>query len=190
MGGGLRGSLRGVDPSAIEITRGGPEDIDSLRELWLELHHHHAEIGPQSGEFTDDETSWSYRSAQYREWLGDPGSFLLLGRDGERLVAYLVVRVMESGPEFRDAWRVPDTVAEIETIVVLPEARGAGLGERLLDEADAELYRQGITEVMIGVIPGNDRAQALYERRGFHPRWLILARSSQTSGAGDSNTSS
>jgi ribosomal protein S18 acetylase RimI-like enzyme len=96
-----------VARSSIEISRGGPENIGSLRELWLE----------------------------------------------------------------RAARRLP--------------AR-AGVGERLLDEADAELERQGITEAMIGVIPGNDRAQALYERRGFQPRWLILARSSPTSGAGDS----
>ena len=167
-----------VDADAIEIERGGLGDVDSLRELWLELHHHHAEIGPQSGEFTDDETSWEVRSSEYREWLADPGSFLLLARADSRLVAYALVRVMESGPELRDAWRVPDNIAEIETIVVTADARGAGLGKRLLDMVDAELERQGIDEVMIGLIPGNDDAQRLYEGRGFKPRWLMLVRGS------------
>ena len=178
-----------VDAEAIEIEGGGLEDVDALRQLWLELHHHHAEIGPQSGEFTDDETSWEVRSSQYREWLSDHGSFLLLARDRGRLVAYALVRVMESGPELRDAWRVPDTIAEIETIVVTADARGAGLGKRLLDLVDAELERQGIEEVMIGLIPGNDDAQRLYESRGFKPRWLMLARSSRSIGPGRSNTS-
>jgi ribosomal protein S18 acetylase RimI-like enzyme len=83
---------------------------------------------------------------------------------------------MESGPEMNDAWRVPETIAEIETMLVSAKFRDAGLGSRLLDEIDAELERQGITEVIVGLMPGNDGAQRLYERRGFRPRWLQLAR--------------
>lgn len=162
--------------NAIVIERGGVDDIPALRDLWLELHHHHAEVAPQSGEFVDDETSWRVRSASYREWLADPRSFVLLARAGDRLVGYALVRVMEAGPELTDSWRVPETVAEIETMLVTAEARGAGLGSRLLDEIDAELERQGITEVIVGLMPGNDGAQRLYERRGFQRRWLVLAR--------------
>ena len=161
---------------AAEIERGGVDDVDALRGLWLELHHHHAEVAPKSGEFADDETSWAVRSASYREWLADPRSFLLLAREGDRLVGYCLVRVFESGPDLRDAWVVADVIAEIETLLVSADARAAGLGSRLMDEADAELRRQGITEVQVGVIPGNDGAQRLYERRGFRPRWLLLAR--------------
>ena len=58
-------------------------------------------------------------------------------------------------------------IAEIETMLVTAEVRRAGLGSRLLDEIDAELERQGITEVIVGLMPGNDGAQRLYERRGF-----------------------
>ena len=53
------------------------DDIAALRELWLELHHHHAQVAPQSGEFVDDASSWRVRSSSYREWLADPRSFLL-----------------------------------------------------------------------------------------------------------------
>lgn len=160
----------------IAIARGGIADVPALRELWLELHHHHARVAPQSGEFTDDESSWRVRSSEYREWLADPRSFLLLARAGERLVGYAMVRVMESEADLRDAWVVPDVVAEIETMLVTADARGTGLGNRLLDEIDEELERQGITEVLVGLMPGNDGAQRLYERRGFRPRWLIVAR--------------
>jgi ribosomal protein S18 acetylase RimI-like enzyme len=160
----------------IAIERGGLDDVPALRELWLELHHHHARVAPQSGEFTDDETSWRMRSSLYREWLADPRSFLLIARAGERLVGYALVRVMEAGADLTDSWRVPDVLAEIETLLVMPDARGAGLGTRLLDEVDAELGRRGITEVIVGLMPGNDGAQRLYERRGFKRRWLVLAR--------------
>ena len=56
----------------IAIERGGVDDVAALRELWLELHHHHAQVAPQSGEFVDDASSWRVRSSSYREWLADP----------------------------------------------------------------------------------------------------------------------
>jgi ribosomal protein S18 acetylase RimI-like enzyme len=160
----------------VAIERGGADDVTALRELWLELHHHHQEVAPQSGDFVDDEESWRVRSSEYREWLVDPRSFLLIARSGERAVGYSVVRVMESGSALRDAWRVPEVIAEIETMIVSVRFRGRGLGSRLLDEIDAELERRGITEVIVGLMPGNDGAQRLYERRGFRRRWLVLAR--------------
>jgi ribosomal protein S18 acetylase RimI-like enzyme len=166
--------------NAIVIERGGVDDVPALRALWLELHHHHAEVAPQSGEFVDDETSWRVRSASYREWLADPRSFVLLARAGDRLVGYALVRVMEAGPDLLDSWRVPDVIAEIETMLVTAEVRREGLGSTLLDAIDAELERQGITEVIVGLMPGNDGAQRLYERRGFQRRWLVLARGEWT----------
>jgi ribosomal protein S18 acetylase RimI-like enzyme len=164
------------DSREIAIERGGVNDVAALRELWLELHHHHAQVAPQSGEFVDDESSWRVRSWCYREWLADPGSFLLLARAQGRVVGYALVRVMEAGPELTDSWRVPEVIAEIETMLVSAPFRGAGLGTRLLDEIDAELERQGITEVIVGLMPGNDGAQRLYECRGYRRRWLVLAR--------------
>jgi ribosomal protein S18 acetylase RimI-like enzyme len=165
-----------MDLDRISIERGSLDDVEALRELWLELHHHHAEVAPESGEFTDDESSWRVRSASYREWLADPRSFVLIAHDGDRPVGYALVRVFESGGDLRDAWLVPDVIAELETLVVSRKARGGGLGTRLLDEVDTQLDRQGIEELQVGLIPGNDGAQRLYESRGFRRRWLMLSR--------------
>jgi ribosomal protein S18 acetylase RimI-like enzyme len=169
-----------ADSRPITIERGSVDDIAALRELWLELHHHHAEVAPQSGEFVDDDGSWRVRSSSYREWLADPRSFLLLAQTDGRVIGYALVRVMEAGTELTDSWRVPAAIAEIETMLVSAPFRGAGLGTRLLDAIDAELERQGITEVIVGLMPGNDGAQRLYERRGFRQRWLVLARGEWT----------
>lgn len=177
----MTGRVGDVGAQPISIERGSAGDVEALRELWLELHHHHARVAPRTGEFTDDQTSWRKRSGYYREWLGDPRSFLLLARAGERLVGYAMARVKDSGGEHEDAWRQPALVAEIETLVVAADARGSGLGGRLLDEIDAELERQGITEVTVGLMPGNDGAQRLYERRGFRRRWLELVRDERLS---------
>jgi ribosomal protein S18 acetylase RimI-like enzyme len=159
------------------IEPGGVDDVDALEGLWLQIHHHHQLVGPQSGTFVDDDASWRVRSACYREWLLEPGSFVLLARCGDELVGYALVRVMPPGPELADTWQVPDPVAELESLLVTGPHRGVGLGDRLLDAVDEELARQGIGELLVGMVPGNDVAQALYERRGFRPRWLLLARS-------------
>jgi ribosomal protein S18 acetylase RimI-like enzyme len=162
---------------AISIARGEAADIDSLRDLWLQLHHHHQEIGPHSGTFADDESSWAVREANYREWLAGEGSFLLLARDGDELVGYAMVKVSPGPASERDAWVVPETVAELMTLVVSDGRRGDGIGGNLMDAMDAELERQNIDEVFVGLIPGNDGAQRLYESRGFKGRWLTLVRS-------------
>ena len=83
---------------------------------------------------------------------------------------------MPPGPELADTWQVPDPVAELESLLVTEPHRRVGLGDRLLDAVDEELARQGISELLVGMVPGNDVAKKLYERRGFRPRWLLLAR--------------
>ena len=160
------------------IERGGIDDVAALRDLWLELHHHHQAVATNPAEFTDDEASWAARSAAYREWLADPDSFLLLARDGEDLVGYALVRVFDPDLDFTDSYVPNGRIAELETLLVTERARGRGLGSDLMDEADTELDRLGIREYQVGLMPGNDGAQRLYESRGFRPRWLVLARSS------------
>jgi ribosomal protein S18 acetylase RimI-like enzyme len=75
-----------------------------------------------------------------------------------------------------DTWRTGDRVGELESISVLPEDRGAGIGSALLVAVDAEFARLGIDDQVIGVLPGNVDAVRLYERRGFRPTWLYLSR--------------
>ena len=43
-----------------------------------------------------------------------------------------------------DTWVTGDTIAELESIAVAPEHRGAGIGTKLLDAVDVELERRGI----------------------------------------------
>ena len=93
------------------------------------------------------------------------------------LVGYALVQVRPGSAAERYAWIIPETIAELMTLVVTDGRRGEGIGGLLLDEMDAELERQGINEVLVGLIPGNDGAQRLYESRGFRSRWLTLVRS-------------
>ncbi|MEO1329325.1 MAG: GNAT family N-acetyltransferase [Pseudomonadota bacterium] len=58
----------------------------------------------------------------------------------------------------------------MDGICVDPEARGRGIGGRLLSAVEDEARRRGLDEVRLDVIDSNPRARALYERRGYRAR--------------------
>ena len=55
----------------------------------------------------------------------------------------------------------------MDGIFVAPEARGRGVGARLLDAIAQEATARGYAELRLDVIDSNTRARALYEREGF-----------------------
>ena len=52
-------------------------------------------------------------------------------------------------------------------IAVLPDARGKGIGTRLMEAALAKVRSQGLTRIELIVRCDNQRAKALYDRFGF-----------------------
>ncbi|TNC74198.1 GNAT family N-acetyltransferase [Rubellimicrobium roseum] len=55
----------------------------------------------------------------------------------------------------------------MDGIFVAPEARGHGVGTRLLDAIAEEARARGYAEVRLDVVDENTRARALYERKGY-----------------------
>jgi ribosomal protein S18 acetylase RimI-like enzyme len=162
---------------ASKISRAGAEALDDLRPLWLALHHHHQAVGGERlGPYVDDDTSWAARRLLYQGFFAGGGFAMLAEQDG-RLVGYAMVAIKTSEEtELDDTWVSGDTVAEIETLVVLPAARGDGVGSALLDAVDAELAERGIEDVLIAAFVTNVDAIRLYERRGFRPASLYMIR--------------
>lgn len=58
-------------------------------------------------------------------------------------------------------------LADVQTIAVLPECEGRGIGRALLSELLAEAGRRGAADVLLEVRADNPRAQQLYLRFGF-----------------------
>ncbi|MEM7301176.1 MAG: GNAT family N-acetyltransferase [Pseudomonadota bacterium] len=55
----------------------------------------------------------------------------------------------------------------MDGIAVVPEARGMGIGSKLLDAICEHAAETGLDEVRLDVISSNPRARSLYERKGF-----------------------
>lgn len=58
-------------------------------------------------------------------------------------------------------------LADVQTIAVVPEAEGRGLGTVMLQWMVAEAARRGARDVLLEVRADNPRAQQLYVRHGF-----------------------
>jgi [ribosomal protein S18]-alanine N-acetyltransferase len=82
--------------------------------------------------------------------LGLPGAFGLFDERGGFVLA-----------------RVAADEAEILTLAVIPEARGAGIGKRLLAAAMKAAAAEGARTMFLEVGPGNEAALRLYASAGF-----------------------
>ncbi|WP_306863959.1 ribosomal protein S18-alanine N-acetyltransferase [Arthrobacter bambusae] len=60
-----------------------------------------------------------------------------------------------------------EPIADVQTIAVVPEFEGRGIGSAILAELLEEARRRGAVEVLLEVRADNPRAQALYVRFGF-----------------------
>ncbi|MFB9071445.1 GNAT family N-acetyltransferase [Citricoccus parietis] len=58
-------------------------------------------------------------------------------------------------------------LADVQTIAVVPEAEGQGLGTAMLQWMVAESGRRRARDLLLEVREDNPRAQALYARYGF-----------------------
>ena len=155
----------------IEITRGGRELLDEIRPLWLALRDHHHGVAPDFGAVRTDDESWGRRRAQYEQWLADERSFFLLARRNGHGIGYAFVRTEEIESP---TWEKDGVSAILETLSLLPEARGSGLGARLVALVRDEIAQRGYGQLVVTAVAGNRDAIRFYEREGFTPAFLTF----------------
>lgn len=96
---------------------------------------------------------WSTES--FARLLGDPRVHFAVAAVGDAVVGYVV------------AWFVVDE-GEIANLAVTLDARGRGVGGRLLDSAVEMARRRRVAFLYLEVRDSNAAARALYGSRGFH----------------------
>ena len=152
----------------MRIVRAGIERIDDLQPLWESLHEHHATVAPhleQLGPVRTPDQSWAVRRELYEEWLSEPDAFVLLAEVNREPIGYALVHLR--GPE--ETWKTGDRIGVLETLAVLPDERGRGVGTALFERIYAELRELGVKELQVAVISKNAEALRFYERHGLLP---------------------
>ena len=156
----------------VTISVGSVDEIPELREAFLSLHDHHRRISLVA--LTEpDERAWSARVATYRQYFDERRALLHVARVDERCRGYAFT-VLHDGSD--DTFPMGAGYAELYTLAVLPEYRGAGIGTSLLDAVDAVLEERGIPHLTVAVMASNEAAIRLYRRRGLQPGELIMYR--------------
>jgi ribosomal protein S18 acetylase RimI-like enzyme len=120
---------------------------------------------------------WGVRRVLYEELLAKADTQRLLACASEAVVGYGLAHVLRVDETWiSDTWETSSRIGEIESLSVLPEYRGSGLGSELLIRLEQHLYAIGAKDLILGALPGNTDAIRLYERRGYQPTWLYLSR--------------
>jgi ribosomal protein S18 acetylase RimI-like enzyme len=154
----------------ISVEEAGTERLDEIESLWLALKEHHLSVDePDLADIRRARQTWEGRRRGFEEVLRRKDSFMLIARSERRTVGYAVADIRERG----DNWRISGArYADLESIAVVPDARGQGVGTALMGEIAARLERLGINEMTTQVVMGNDAARRFYERLGFKP-WTV-----------------
>jgi ribosomal protein S18 acetylase RimI-like enzyme len=162
---------------ALRIVEGSAQDVPALEPLWVAVHHVHRASMPELAPYVSDAETWAELRRHYDAIFEKPDTVLLLAYDGEELVGYALAHVLAVGETFiPDTWRTGERIGELESLAVRESHRGQGIGSALLDAVDEAFAAQGIRDVIVGALPGNEGALRLYARRGFRPTWLYLSR--------------
>jgi ribosomal protein S18 acetylase RimI-like enzyme len=146
--------------------------LDELEPLWNSLREHHASVAPNwLGQPRKRAESWARRRREYQDWLSSGAdAFVLVARRRGRAVAYAMAHLGDGSATFASGERA----GAVETLCVLPDERGSGVGMLLLDAVRARLSRLGAAELSIHVLYGNDAALRFYRRAGLRPFAIAL----------------
>jgi ribosomal protein S18 acetylase RimI-like enzyme len=139
--------------------------LDEVADFWKSLVRHHYSVGAELGELAAPvglEASWRDRRRQYETWSAEPGWLLVVASVDDAVRGYAAARITASA----SAWDFGDRVGRLETLAVLPGARGHGLGTALVASVRAHWGQAGVRFATVSVIAGNDAAVRFYERLG------------------------
>jgi len=153
-----------IEPGPPVLRSGLPADADALARLRWAFRADLQQPAESAAAFLARCRPWMaarLASGPWRSWV--------LEQHGE-LVGSVWLQLLE---------KLPNPVAEpewhgyISSLFVSPEARGGGLGSRLLAAALAECDRHGCDAVLLWPTP---RSRSLYFRHGFSVRDDLLER--------------
>lgn len=139
-----------------------PEDLDGLADLKI-LWSGADDVAPVDRRaYRDDLVAWTGR-------MGDAVACRVAVVEGAVVgMAWLVV--FERVPDLADRRR---RTADVQSVFVLPDHRGRGIGRALIDALLVEVDRRGIART---TVHSSATAIALYERAGFRASRDLLER--------------
>ena len=155
--------------TSARIVEVGSDRLDEIEPIWLLLKGHHVDMDdPELAPIRAQRQTWNGRRAGFERILRGDG-FLFLAEVDDHAVGYVIVEVLDGAGNWRIAG---NRYANLESIAVLPDFRGGGVGAELMARAYDRLRERGIEEVVTQVVIGNEAARRFYERDGLRA-WTV-----------------
>lgn len=140
----------------IEIVTGGEELLGQIEPLWQQLTSHHLQ---NSLYFKEKyvELTFEGRVKSLEEKAAHGEILVLLVKDIEedRYIGYCVSSITQGG------------IGEIDSILVEPKYRKLGLGDLLMKKSLDWLENKNLSEIVLNVAGGNEKAVDFYRKYGF-----------------------
>ena len=135
----------------MQIEKATPADVPALSELLSALFSQEAEFTPNS----------EAQAKGLNQIIGNPEvGAVLVAREGGQVVG--MVNLL-----FTVSTALGGQVALLEDMVVSSQARGAGVGSELLDQAISFARAQGCKRITLLTDRENESAQRFYGKKGF-----------------------
>lgn len=158
----------------ITIRRADRRDLPALGILGASLMRIHFAFNQRRFLAPGDNPEHGY--AQFLDaQLADPAMLVLVAERSHEVVGYVYAGIEpESFKELRAR------AGYIHDLLVTDDARGGGVGPRLLEAAVAWLQAQGVPRVLLWTAAPNDKARALFAAHGFSPTMVEMTRELMT----------
>jgi ribosomal protein S18 acetylase RimI-like enzyme len=146
----------------------GARDAAALRACFVELQEFERALEPDLP--PGPEVASAYLQLLFERcerWRGR----IFVGAQEGRVVGFAAVQAAVPQEEPDDP---PGSSALVSDLVVLPEARRAGIGRALLARAEAYARAEGARVLSLSVLARNGGARSLYTAAGFRERFLQL----------------
>jgi len=152
----------------VQIRRAQLSDIPEIVQLNGDVQNLHAQMSPDI--FRAD---WEVSAFEefWRKRLNEQADTVVLAMLDGAPVGYIWFQVQDRP---QDAFRLSQRRVYIHHIAVKDKVRRSGVGTQLLEYAEAEAQRLGISDIVLDVWASNSSSRAFFNSRGYCLSNLIL----------------
>lgn len=146
----------------ITLKKATEADVDDIAKLHQELDKYNIEtLGLKDLFYALDVNNASAYIEMTRDILNDEGTVAFVAEENGSCLGYALATLQPK--KFGDG----RLYATLEYILVKPEARGKGVGEKLLEVIESELKERGVLAVSSFVFTNNDISLNFHKKHGF-----------------------
>jgi L-amino acid N-acyltransferase YncA len=145
-----------IDKSLLNIRQATLDDIHFIAELKIDNPH----IGEHSHPM-DRMMNELFLREYKRRWekkLNEGMCTLIMSANGS-MVGFINFSACDAA--------VPDKIAEIDSIYIMPEMRRHGLGKLLCEAALAKIRNEQIRQAVVWIMDGSDATRQFFQAMGF-----------------------